>query len=70
MFSFFGQVRNVKNVMRLEGAMVIPDSAVLQSFLQKSQDEKQAFIFILRRFLNVKELRLRLSRLEKPSKKE
>lgn len=50
--------------------MIIPDSAVLQSFLQKSQDEKQAFIFILRRFLNVKELRLQLSRLEKPSKKE
>lgn len=69
MFSFFGQVRSIKNVMRLEGAMVIPNSAVLQSFLQKSQDEKQAIIFILRYFLTAKELKLRLSRLEKLERK-
>ena len=70
MFSFFGQVRNVKNVMRfLEGTMVIPDSAVLQSFLQKSQDEKHAIIFILRYFLTAKELKSRLSRLEKLERK-
>ena len=49
--------------------MVIPDSAVLQSFLQKSQDEKHAIIFILRYFLTAKELKLRLSRLEKLERK-
>ena len=49
--------------------MIIPDSAVLHSFLQKSQNEKQAIIFILSQFLIAKELRLRLSRLEKPVKK-
>lgn len=49
--------------------MVIPDSAILQSFLQKSQDEKHAIIFILRYFLTAKELKSRLSRLEKLERK-
>ena len=49
--------------------MTIPESTFLQFFMQKSPEERQAILFILRRLLAVKALRRRLVQREKPAKK-
>lgn len=49
--------------------MIIPESTFLQFFMQKSPEERQAILFILRRLLAAKALRRRLARQEKPAEK-
>lgn len=49
--------------------MDIPESVILRWFSQKSPEEREAILFILGQFLAAKELRSRLSDLEKLVKK-